>query len=95
MTPWPKWANTWFGYVARLVGGLGGLVIGLLLTFLGNFGATFGNQQPDWDFEASALLLMGLVVVVTSLAAAIRPTKLTLAILAVSLVAVPVLGAAI
>lgn len=95
MTPWPGWVGTWYGIVTRLALGLAGVVLGLLLIFLGTFGATFGNQQPEWDFEASAVLLMGLIVVVTSLAAAIRPGKVTIAIWAISLVAVPVLGASI
>lgn len=81
--------------MVRTVFGIAGVLLGAAIAFLGFFGAGYMQSQPDWSGEPSVLLILGISVVVAVPAAAIRPTRLTIAIAALVLLAVPITGTVI
>ncbi len=90
---WPSWAGRWYGVVFRVLVGLIGTLVGLGLTWLAGFAATFKDNQPDWDGESLTLLVLGIVTAVLAIALALRPSRLTVALAAATAVAIPTVGA--
>lgn len=72
---WPAWMDRWYGIVLRLIVGVGGVLVGLGLLWLANFGASFKRDVPQWDLESVLILLAGLVPIGSSLVAAFRRSK--------------------
>ncbi len=93
--PWPAWSRRWFGIALRVLAGGLGTFVGLALIMLANFGATFKKDQPEWDGESLTILFLGLATILTAIAVAVRPSRLTVAFALVTAVAIPLVGSII
>ena len=90
MEPWPAWMTTWYGLLIRFgFGGLG-LLGGFTLAWIGIFATAFDADSSAIG-QPIVLILVGIVLIGTSLAAAFKPTKRTVFLWLASVIAVPVL----
>lgn len=85
-----EWARRPIGLVLRAVLAIAGTAAGLILVAIGNFGATYKNDTPVWDFEATAFVVLGVFMIAGVILAAIRPNRRTFAFLALVMVSVPI-----
>ncbi len=91
--PWPAWASRWWGVLARILAGLAGSALGALLMFLGYFGATFKKYPHEWTVENVGLVVVGVMVALSALVMAIRPSRFTVASVAGVAIAAGLIGA--
>lgn len=89
---WPEWMQRPFGVIVRIAGALGALTFGGFLAFWGYFGATFKQTPPVWDVQDIALVVAGVVVALSGLSWAIRPSRLTMAVAVGAVFATLVMG---
>lgn len=89
---WPSWVSRWYGIVLRVLVGVLGMLAGLGLIWLAGFAATFKKTQPEWDGEALTVLFLGMVTVVVAIALAVRPSRLTFVLAALTALAIPIVG---
>lgn len=90
--PWPGWAPKWYGIALRAVLGLLGTLVGLGLVVLANFGATYKKSPPEWNGENVTVLLLGTATIVVGLAVATKPSRLSVAVTALTAVSIPIVG---
>lgn len=90
---WERWTQRPTGMALRVVFGVLGAVLGLLLVWISWFGASFKKNEPQWDFETLVLLVLGLAVVASTVLAAVRPTKRNTLVGLLIVLLVPVAGA--
>lgn len=89
---WDRWMNSKRGFVLRALFGLSGSLLGLALIWVAWFGASFKRTNPEWDGEVTALLILGVAVILASLHAAVRPSVRNAVVAAVVIALVPVAG---
>ncbi len=90
MELWPPWMTTWYGLLIRFgLGGLG-LLGGFTLAWIGIFATAF-DEDTSTIGQPLVLILVGAVLIGTSLAAAFKPTKRTVLLWLASVLAVPIL----
>lgn len=56
-------AGRWYGWLARLLIGLSGILLGALLVLVATFGASFKRDMPDWGAKEVVFLCFGLVII--------------------------------
>lgn len=95
LTPWPAWRSTWYGLGSRVAAGVGGAGVGVSLLWLASFAANFKRAQADWDAESMTVLVAGVTTIASSVAVAIRPAKLTVALTVGVWLVIPIIGLAI
>lgn len=74
---WPTWASTGWGIAIRIVVASTGILAGAMAIFLAFFGATFKKYPAEWNLENLSLLVLGALLAVFSLWAAIRPSRVS------------------
>ena len=72
---WDPWTRRPTGLAMRVMFGGLGTVLGLTLVWASWFGASFKKSEPQWDLETRVALVLGLLVVGSTVLAAFRPTK--------------------
>lgn len=73
---WPGWAQTWYGYVLRILVALWGMATGFFLILIGYYTAVdWKTGESDWTLGAGLTVLGGVVVAVYSVVGAARPNK--------------------
>ena len=70
---WDRWTRRRTGIAGRVVFGVLGTALGPFLVWLSWFGASFKKTEPEWDAEALVALVLGLLVIASTVLAAIRP----------------------